>query len=59
MENIKLKNQAICKTENVIYLNEINTKKIIVVKENFRLFSIHHFFKNEKGPLIIEQKCMH
>ena len=56
MENIKLKNQAICKTENVIYLNEINTKKIIVVKENFRLFSIHHFFKNKKSPLIIEQK---
>ena len=56
MEQIKLKLGEICQLEEVIPLHEIDLKKNIVPKENFKLYWINYIVKTKKIPLRIGLK---
>ena len=57
MEDIKLEYQVAYDIKDLIPLQKIDLKKIIVVKENFGVFSIHCIVKKEEKPLKMKVKC--
>ena len=57
MEDIKLEYQVAYDIKDLIPLQKIDLKKIIVVKENFGVFSIRCIIKKEEKPLKMKLKC--
>ena len=57
MEDIKLEYQVAYDIKDLIPLQKIDLKKIIVVKENFGVFSIRCIVKKEEKPLKMKLKC--
>ena len=57
MEDIKLEYQVAYDIKDLIPLQKIDLKKIIVVTENFGVFSIRCIAKKEEKPLKMKLKC--